>query len=189
MNPAAGARGPLALEDLDVDLDDELMDSHVRDGAREFVAFEALGEIYGIELGRVIEIAHSIKLTRLPGTPPFIAGVISLRGAIIPVVDLQAKFATSPAEYGPRSGIIVVQIGERTVGVRATRVNRIAAFSDAQITPVPTLSSKIRTEFLRGLARNGDDLMIVLDIDRLLSEEELALVELHGSGPGTAGAD
>jgi purine-binding chemotaxis protein CheW len=178
----------LSLEDMDLDSDDELADSHVRDGARQFVAFEALGEVYGIELRRVIEIAHSVKLTRLPGTPPFIAGIISLRGAVIPVVDLQAKFGSAPPEYGPRSGIIVVQIGERTVGVRATRVTRIAAFSAEQITPVPAFSSKIRTEFLQGLAREGEDLMIVLDIDRLLSEDELALVDAHGSDVPPEGA-
>jgi purine-binding chemotaxis protein CheW len=189
MNSVADSRRALSLEDIDADLDDELIDSHVRDGVPQFVAFEALGEVYGIDLTRVIEIAHSIKLTRLPGTPPSIAGVISLRGAVIPVVDLHAKFSNVPADYGPRSGIIVVQIGQRTVGIRATRVTRIASFSEEQITPVPALSSKIRTEFLRGLARNADELMIVLDVDRLLSEEELAVVEASGSAPRAAGAD
>lgn len=189
MNSVAESRRALSLEDIDLDPDDELADSHMGDGAKQFVAFEALGEVYGIALDRVLEIAHSIKLTRLPGTPPFIAGVISLRGAVIPVVDLQAKFSGGATEYGPRSGIIVVRIGERTIGVRATRVTRIATFCEDQIAPVPALSSKIRTEFLLGLARNDDELMIVLDIDRLLSEEELALVEAHGSELRAAGAD
>ena len=189
MNAPADSRRALSLEDIDLDPDDELGDSHVHDGARQFVAFEALGEVYGIELTRVIEIAHSIKLTRLPGTPAFIGGVISLRGAVIPVVDLQAKFGSEPVEYGARSGIIVVQIGERTVGVRATRVTRIATFSEEQISPVPTFSNRIRTEFLQGLARQGDELMIVLDIDRLLSDEELAILEEHGAEPRAQGAN
>jgi purine-binding chemotaxis protein CheW len=68
-------------------------------------------------------------------------------------------------------------------------VTGIAAFSEEQITPVPALSSKIRMEFLRGLARSENELMVVLDIDRLLSEEELALVEAHGSAQRAAGAD
>ena len=146
----------------------------------KYLTFFLAGEEYGVEILRVQEIISMMPVTRVPRTPSYIRGVINLRGKVIPIMDLREKFGMSPATE-PEQVMIVVQVAGVQIGVVADKVSEVASIAAADIDPTPDFGAEIHTEFLLGLGKSNGRLRLLLDIERVLSTDEvLAIASLPG---------
>ncbi len=147
----------------------------------KFLTFLMAKEKYGLEILKVREIMGMMDVTSVPTTPPFIRGVINLRGKVIPVVDLRRKFGIEAKEDTERTCIIVVHLvhaaQEMTMGIIVDEVSDVLEISQDQIEPPPSFGANIRTDFILGMGKSEQKVMTLLDIDRVLTEQEAALVE------------
>lgn len=143
--------------------------------AREFLTFTLGAEEYGVDILKVQEIRGYDTVTRIPDAPEFIKGVINLRGTIVPVVDLRLKFKLGEAVYNALTVMIILNIGARVVGMVVDSVSDVIALDAAQLRPPPEFGSAFDARYLAGLGTVDDRMLILLDIEKLLSSAELAL--------------
>jgi len=147
----------------------------------KFLTFLMANEKYGLEILKVREIMGMMDVTSVPTTPAFVRGVINLRGKVIPVVDLRLKFGLEAKEDTQRTCIIVVHLThtaqEMTMGIIVDEVSDVLDIDQNQIEPPPSFGANIRTNFILGMGKVDQKVMTMLDIDRVLSDQEIALVE------------
>lgn len=139
----------------------------------KYLTFVLGDEEYGLEILKVREIIGVMEITSVPQTPEFIKGVINLRGKVIPVIDLRLKFGMKPAEYTEETCIIVVDIGKALMGILVDTVSEVLDIAKDQIEPPPSFGSRIQTEFILGMGKIKGKVKILLEIDKVLSIEEL----------------
>jgi purine-binding chemotaxis protein CheW len=146
----------------------------------KYLTFNLAGEEYGIGILKVKEIIGMLPITVVPQTPAYIKGVINLRGKVIPVIDLRLKFTIPAADYTERTCIIVVEIaaGGRTIlmGIVVDSVSEVLNIKAADIEDTPAFGTKLNTDYILGMAKIGDGIKILLDIDKVLSVEEIKMV-------------
>jgi purine-binding chemotaxis protein CheW len=145
--------------------------------AGEYLTFTLGGETYGIEILKVQEIRSYEQATKIANTPDFIKGVINLRGGIVPIVDLRMRFNLSSVEYNDFTVVIVLNLNKRIIGIVVDSVSDVLALSDTQISPVPDLVASIDTKYLLGLATVEQQMLILLNIEQLMTSQEMALME------------
>lgn len=149
-------------------------------GAR-YLSFSMEDESYCIDILMVKELMGMAPLTPLPRTPDFIRGVINLRGQIIPIVDLRLKFGLAFREYGRRTSIIVTEIpfcGETILmGLVVDSIQEVVSIPDDKLTHLPYINSRVRAEYIRGVAETGDGIKIVLDVQKVLNDGELDVLK------------
>ncbi|MFQ5645377.1 MAG: chemotaxis protein CheW [bacterium] len=146
-------------------------------GLGQYVTFVLGEEEYGIEILRVQEIIRYQEFTKLPNLPDFIKGVINLRGTVVPVIDLRLKFHLEEKDSSQSTVIIVLEVSGRIMGVVVDSIHDVISLSDEEFQATPALSSKIRTDFIKGMGKKKDKMIIMLDINKVLSEEELEMVD------------
>jgi purine-binding chemotaxis protein CheW len=137
----------------------------------QLVVFELAGESYGVEIGRVQEIDRMQTITVVPQAPPFVEGVINLRGRITPVVDLRTRFGLPKAEPTPLTRIVVVKAGEEWVGLVVDAVSEVLRIPVDAIEPPSAMVTTAESTYLRGIAKLESRLIILLDLDRVLDKE------------------
>jgi len=147
----------------------------------KFLTFLMANEKYGLEILKVREIIGMMDVTSVPTTPSFVRGVINLRGKVIPVIDLRLKFGIEAKEDMQKTCIIVVHLvrpaQEMTMGIIVDEVSDVLDISQDQIEPPPSFGANIRTDFILGMGKVDQKVVTMLDIDRVLTEHEVALVE------------
>jgi purine-binding chemotaxis protein CheW len=139
----------------------------------QYLTFSLGEEEYGIEILKVQEIRGYSSITHIPNAPPHVKGVMNLRGTVVPVVDLRARFAMPAAEYTKFTVIIVVLVSEKLAGLVVDAVSDVLNITPAEVRPAPDLGSQVDTQFISGMASAGEKLVVLLDMDRLLREEDL----------------
>ncbi len=139
----------------------------------KFLTFYLGEEEYGIEILKVQEIIGLMSITRVPRTPDFVRGVINLRGKVIPIVDLRKKFRMEAVEDTEETCIIVVQTHGVQFGVVVDRVSEVVDLKDDSIEEAPEFGAEIDTDYILGMGKSGSRVRILVDIDRVLSKEEL----------------
>lgn len=144
---------------------------------QEFLIFTLGDEEYGIDILKVQEIRGYDQVTRIANTPAFIKGVTNLRGVIVPIIDLRVKFAQQNVEYNENTVVIVLNFENRVVGIVVDGVSDVLSLTQDQIRPAPEFAVTLSTEYLTGLGSLGDRMLILVDIEKLLSSEEMALIE------------
>jgi purine-binding chemotaxis protein CheW len=137
----------------------------------QLVVFELAGESYGVEISRVQEIDRMQAITVVPQAPPFVEGVINLRGRITPVVDLRTRFGLPKAEPTPLTRIVVVKAGEEWVGLVVDAVSEVLRIPVDAIEPPSAMVTTAESTYLRGIAKLESRLIILLDLDRVLDKE------------------
>ena len=146
--------------------------------ARQFLTFSLAGEHFAVGTLSVREIIEYGQLTTVPMMPPSIRGVINLRGAVVPVIDLGARFGGRQTEIGRRSCIVILEVNhdekQQVIGVVVDAVNEVLEIAPADIEPPPAFGAHIRTDFIQGMGKVGGKFVILLDIGRVLSVDELA---------------
>ena len=158
--------------DQEID-DDDLYDDNEDTQKDKYLTFLLAGEDYGIEIAHVTEIIGIQKITEVPDMPDFVKGVINLRGKVIPVMDVRRRFHLDPRSYDDRTCIIVVDIRGSAVGLVVDEVNEVVDIPPQQIEPPPMTSHSSASRFIQGLGKMGEEVKILLTIDRLLFDEEL----------------
>jgi len=147
----------------------------------KYLTFSLNEEEYGIGILKVREIIGMMPITSVPQTPEFVKGVINLRGKVIPVVDLRLKFGMPPLDYNERTSIIVVEVrgqsGHVQIGIVVDSVSEVVNIKGEDIEDTPTFGTKLDTEYILGMAKIGKGVKILLDINRVLSNEEIDLLE------------
>ena len=144
---------------------------------QEYLTFILGDEEYGIEILKVQEIRGYDAVTRIANTPDFIKGVINLRGHIVPIIDLRIKFKLGKIEYDEFTVVIILNIGNRVAGIVVDGVSDVLALSAAQIRAVPDLVSDIDNKYLLGLGTLGERMLILVDIELLMTSQDMALVD------------
>ena len=142
-------------------------------GTMQVVGFRLANEEYGIEISKVREIILPGQITRIPETPHYVKGLINLRSTVIPVIDLRVRFGMPEAEASDGRRIMVVNVGGKTVGIVVDEVSEVLRISEGQIAPPPPTVADMSKEYLIGLARLEDRLLILLDIDRILGQDAI----------------
>ena len=143
----------------------------------KYLTFVLCEEEYGLEILKVREIIGLLDVTPVPQTPAFVKGVINLRGKVIPVVDLRLKFGMPEAEYTKETCIIVVDVAALLMGIIVDTVSEVIEIKEEEIEPAPSFGEKVDVKFILGMGKIKGKVKILLDIDRVLSSEELSAVE------------
>ena len=147
-------------------------------GAREYLTFRLDQEEYGIDILKVQEIRGYEPPTRVADAPNFIKGVVNLRGTIVPIVDMRLKFNCAQAEYNSFTVVIILNLGSRIVGIVVDSVSDVMELPADSIKPAPELDSVIDSGAVVGLGSLGDRMLILLDIERLMSASDMGLVAI-----------
>jgi purine-binding chemotaxis protein CheW len=152
----------------------------MRNREEKYLTFSLAGEGYGIGILKVKEIIGMMPITTVPRTPGFVKGVINLRGKVIPVVDLRVKFGMEEIAYNERTCIIVVEIkrqaGSVLIGIGVDSVSEVLNIKGADIEDTPAFGPRLDTDYILGMAKIHGGVKILLDIDRVLGEEEVTLL-------------
>lgn len=143
----------------------------------ELLAFRLGTEEYGIDILKVQEIRGYDAVTRIANAPPFVKGVINLRGVIVPIIDLRIRFALERADYDQFTVVIVLNLGQRVVGIVVDSVSDVIQFDPGQIRPAPAFPSAPDTRFLTGIGMVGDRMVILFDIERMLLSADMGLTD------------
>jgi purine-binding chemotaxis protein CheW len=150
------------------------VDVHV---GREFLGFRLGREEYGIDILKVREIRGYEAVTRIANAPDFIKGVVNLRGIIVPIVDMRIKFKVGEATYNKFTVVIVLEISGRIVGVVVDSVSDVFTLTPEEIKPAPEMNSAFNTSYLLGLGTVAERMLILVDIDKLMTSAEMGLIE------------
>ena len=146
-------------------------------GGNEFLTFTLGSEEYGIDILKVQEIRGYEAVTRIANTPAFIKGVVNLRGTIVPIVDLRIKFNLGEVEYNQFTVVIILNVSGRVVGIVVDSVSDVIALADEQIRPAPEFAGEIESDYITGLGTAGERMLILVDIEKLMTGREMALVD------------
>lgn len=138
----------------------------------KYLTFKLADEEYGVEILKVREINGIMKITAVPQMPQYMKGVINLRGKVIPVVDLRLKFGIEEIEHTEETCIIVVDVG-REIGIIVDTVSEVLDIFQDDVEPAPSMGGSVDTSFILGMGKVGDEVKILLDIDKVLSSAEL----------------
>ncbi len=151
-------------------------DNNSSEPVQEFLTFTLGSEEYAIDILRVQEIRGYDQVTSIANSPAFIKGVINLRGAIVPIVDLRIKFNLPSVTYDPFTVVIILNVLNRIVGIVVDSVSDVLALTPNEIKPAPEFGGSFDTQYLMGLATVEERMLILVNIEQLMSSQEMALL-------------
>src|SRR5512142_2211601 len=154
----------------------------------QYLTFKLDDEVFALDITKVREVLDFTAVTRVPRTPEFMRGVINLRGSVVPVVDLRLKFGMTKTEKTVNTCIIIVEVtvdNETTIlGALADSVQEVLDLEPGHIEPAPKIGTRLNTEFIKGMGKRDSRFIIILDIDKIFSTDELAMVQRTQAEPG-----
>jgi purine-binding chemotaxis protein CheW len=155
--------------------------------ATQYLTFKMDDEVFAFDIAKVREVLDFMTMTRVPRMPEFLRGVINLRGSVVPVVDLRLKFGMPKIEKNVNTCVIIVEVtvdGSSTVlGALADSVQEVLDIEPAQIEPAPKIGTALRTDFIKGMGKQNDHFVMILDIDRVFSAEDISFVQAAQIAP------
>ncbi|MDD2309856.1 MAG: chemotaxis protein CheW [Desulfuromonadaceae bacterium] len=147
----------------------------------QYLTFNLSDEVFAVDVGRVREILEITSITKVPQTPEFMRGVINLRGSVVPVIDMRLKFGMSETERTVNTCIVVVEVdmdGENIVlGALADSVQEVIEMESSQVEAAPHIGTHLNTDFIKGMGKYNERFVMILDIDKIFSGDELAAVQ------------
>ncbi|WP_242490115.1 chemotaxis protein CheW [Noviherbaspirillum cavernae] len=143
----------------------------------EFLAFRLGEEEYGIDIHKVQELRGYDAVTRIANAPDFIKGVVNLRGIIVPIVDMRIKFQLGTPTYDQFTVVIVLNVAGRVIGMVVDSVSDVMTLAAEQIKPAPEMGSVVQTEYLTGIGTVDERMLILVDIDKLMTGSEIGLID------------
>ena len=145
--------------------------------ANEFLTFRLGSEEYGIEILKVQEIRGYDAITQIANAPEFIKGVVNLRGIIVPIIDMRIKFRLGSATYDQFTVVIILNVAGRVMGIVVDGVSDVITLGLEQMRPAPGLGSVIDTEYIMGLGTVDERMLILIDIEKMMSSSDMGLIE------------
>ncbi len=159
------------------EIDDELWDDDEDTQKDKYLTFHLAAEDYGLDIACVTEIIGIQKITIVPNMPPFIKGVINLRGKVVPIMDIRCRFEIEEREYDDRTCIIIADIKGTAVGLIVDQVKEVIDIPEERIEPPPQSGGQSYSRYISGMGKVGDKVKILLDINTLLFDEEIEQIE------------
>jgi purine-binding chemotaxis protein CheW len=151
---------------------------------RQYLSFKLDEEEFALDISKVREVLDFTKITKVPQTPEFMRGVINLRGAVVPVVDLNKKFGIKDTEKTVNTRIIIGQVevegDEIVLGVLADSVHEVMDLEPDKIEPAPRIGTRLNTDFLKGMGKREEEFIMILDIDKVFTVDDLSMVSQSG---------
>jgi len=161
------------------------MQEHAIEGSNQYLTFTLDNGVYALDIASVREVLEMTAITRVPRTPEFMRGVINLRGNAVPVVDMRRKFGMSRVEDTINTCIIILEIvydGEAALmGTLVDAVREVIEIRPEDIQPAPRMGTSVASDFIKGMGRQGDEFIIILDIQKLFSTQELTAMQATGA--------
>jgi purine-binding chemotaxis protein CheW len=154
--------------------------------AGKYLTFALADEQYGLGLLKVREVVAMMDITAVPRVPDFIRGIINLRGQVIPVIDLRARFTMPAVESTPKTCIVVAYVGEIEVGLVVDHVLEVLELSEGQVEETPSLGADVDTGFILGIGKTDDAITILLDIDKVLGRDAITMAHSVADGADVA---
>lgn len=145
--------------------------------ATQYLTVNLANEEYGVDILAVREIRGWTPVTRIPQAPPYVLGVLNLRGAIVPVLDLRLRFGLVREEYSATTVTVIVTVAGRNFGVVVDAVSDVVDVDPGQVRPVPDMGTAVDTEYLKGLTSVGERMVLLLDVDKLLQPHDAQMLE------------
>ena len=160
----------------------ETLSQEIENGAdgedlQQFVTFNISSELYGVDVLKVHEIIGMTEITHVPNSLSFMKGVINLRGNVVPVVDLRIKFKMEKREYDQHTVIIIVEVMNRSIGMIVDAVSDVLDIAVSGIQDTPHFSANIETDYIMSIGRKEEQLVIILDVDKILTSDELEILD------------
>jgi len=152
-------------------------ESETTQAAHEYLTFMLANETYGIDILKVQEIRGYDTVTHIANAPDFIKGVINLRGVIVPIVDMRIKFKVGEPTYHEFTVVIIMNVLGRVIGMVVDGVSDVVALMPEQIRPAPEMGAALDTNYITGLGTQNDQMLILVDIEKLMSSEEMQLID------------
>ncbi len=163
------------MGDIDLMVED---DDDLEQQADKFLMFMLGSEEYGIDITRITAIEELPQITTIPDMPNFVKGVINLRGKVIPAVDLRLRFGIEEREYDDRTCIVIVSMNESTIGLIVDIVSEVHEIAKNDIGPPPSFKNASgKEQYIAGLAKKGEEVKIILDVNKIISNEDRAILE------------
>jgi purine-binding chemotaxis protein CheW len=159
--------------------------AHPAANGQQYLTFVVAGEMFALSIAAIREIVEYREPTDVPMMPAFIRGVINLRGRVVPVIDLCARFGRARTEASRRTCFVILELHHQEwnhqVGVMVDAVSAVLEIADADVEPPPNFGVRLRSDFIRGMGRLGERFVVILDIDKVLSLEELSSLDAIGT--------
>jgi purine-binding chemotaxis protein CheW len=172
MNTATANDGTMNAETVNA-----VLKKGVETDQEQFVTFALAGEEYGVDILKVQEIIGYKGFTKIPNVNECIQGVLNLRGAVVPVIDLRKKFKLEDKEFDKFTVIMIVEVQGKTMGLIVDAVSDVVSLNAEDVLPSPDFSTSVNTEFLKGMGRKDEKFIILLNIDKVMSADELMEAE------------
>ena len=152
----------------------------------QFLTFSLGDEVFALDVAKVREVLEMIPPTRLPHAPDYMSGVVNVRGSVVPVIDLRLKLGMGAAERTVNTCIIVIEVpleqGMTVLGVLVDSVQEVVEFDARQISPAPRIGTGVQVDFLTGIGKRDEKFVLIMDIGRVLSEQDVRMIEEAESG-------
>ena len=158
--------------------------SAAREAVREVLVFVLGGDEYGVDILKVQEIRGYDKVTPIPAAPAYVKGVVNLRGTIVPVIDLRVKFGLANVKYEEFTVVVILRLAARVIGVVVDGVSDVVAFTASEVRAAPEFGAVVDASFISGVATQAERLVLLLDIEKLLSTGELNLLARAAEAAG-----
>ena len=158
----------------------DLAQDDAGNNSQEYLTFCLGDEVYAIDILKVQEIQGYGGVTRIAHAPEFVKGVVNLRGTIVPIIDLRARFGVGSLTYDEFTIMIILNLETRVVGIVVDSVSDVLRLTDEEVRPAPSFSASVDTRYIRGLADVDESMVIVLDIDGLMADPSMALEDVEG---------
>ncbi len=159
-------------------------------GTLQCLTYKLGDEVFALDISKVREVLDFTTVTKVPRTPDFMRGVINLRGSVVPVVDLKLKFGMPMTEKSVNTCVIIAEVsvdGETNIlGALADSVQEVIDLEGDSIAPPPRIGTRLNTEFIRGMGKHNDAFIIILDIDKVFSAQDIAMTQAMREGPVAA---
>lgn len=149
-------------------------DDEVSDPILQWVTYQLEGEVYGINVMQVQEVLRITEIAPVPGAPSYVLGIINLRGSVVTVIDTRSRFGLMPKESDDLSRIIIVEVNGNVIGMLVDSVAEVVYLHQSEIDTAPSVGSDDSSRFIQGVCSREDYLLIIVDVDKFLSEEEVA---------------
>jgi purine-binding chemotaxis protein CheW len=161
-------------------------------GTTQYLTYKLADEVFGFDIAKVREVLDFTTITKVPKMPDFLRGVINLRGTVVPVVDLRIKFGMPKADHTVDTCIIITEVNvdgvQTTLGALADSVQEVMDLGPDSIEPAPRIGTGLNTEFIKGMGKHNEKFVIILDIDKVFSADELAAVQAERAATLTEAA-
>lgn len=159
------------------DFEDFLDDDEMEGEADKFLLFDLGEEAYGIPISHIIQIVEMQPITRIPDMPDYVKGIINIRGQIIPTIDLRCRFHLPEKEADKKTCIVIISLGNNSMGLIVDTVSEVKSIPKDDISPAPQVkNASVREQYISGLAKVDDEVKILLDINKLFSEQDVQAI-------------